>query len=182
MDVLLLVAIAVVMLLAVVVVRRRSLVASGVDTTSVAPESPGLIAMVARRAPGVAAALIALGTDVLYVLIIRSQDSPDELTVVTAMAIMLATAGLLALTGSFARSERAGTRLLASAAAILIPLGILAIFSIGSLLLTAGFLAAAGAFLASKRISRLDTIGAILATGAGVGVFLIALTVALSAQ
>jgi fucose 4-O-acetylase-like acetyltransferase len=97
-----------------------------------------------------AAAVIAVGTDVLYLLIIRSQDpgEPGDLTVPIVAAVIL---GLAVCAGVAAIASAPATRkiLLSIAAAGLFVMGVLGLFSIGLPLLVAGILA----LVASTRVA-----------------------------
>jgi hypothetical protein len=104
----------------------------------------GVVAI--RGRPGAAfaaaAAVVALATDVLYLVIIRSQGEQDPGEWVTVAVVALVILGLACCAGAAAVATRPATRkvLLAVAAVGLLVLGVLAIFSIGLLLLLAGLL------------------------------------------
>ena len=103
-------------------------------------------AVVLRGRPGAAfataAAVVALSTDVLYLSIIGSQGEQDPGEWVTVAVVALVILALAGCAGAAAAGTRPATRkvLLAIAAAGLLILGLLAIFSIGLLLLVAGLL------------------------------------------
>jgi len=88
-----------------------------------------------------AAAVVAIGTDVLYLAIIRSQGpgEPGDLTVPVVAAVIL---GLAVCAGVAAIASAPTTRkvLLSIATAGLFVMGVLGLFSIGLPLLVAGIL------------------------------------------
>jgi hypothetical protein len=101
----------------------------------------------ARRRPvslvGVAAAVVALGTDVMYVSIIRAQGTPPLTDGrFLFIATMIGVAGCAALAAAPALSGALRLALIGFSTGTLISLGIAGIFSIGIFLLTAGTLAA----------------------------------------
>ena len=80
----------------------------------------------------------------LYVALIAAADDPVENYGIVA-AVVAAIAGFAALAGGLAASPRTASRLLGLAGAVLVIVGVLAIFSIGLALIVAGGLALAAA-------------------------------------
>jgi hypothetical protein len=93
-----------------------------------------------QRYAGLAAAGIAAATDAVYLLVIESEEEPNNMRRVSLVAATIGTAACAAAIGSLI--SRAGVRLvlLGSAATALIVWGILGILSIGLPLAVAGVL------------------------------------------
>ena len=89
---------------------------------------------------------LALVAAALYVALIAAADDPVEnYGIVAAVVAAIAGAGFAALAGGLAASPRTASRLLGLAGAVLVIVGVLAIFSIGLALIVAGGLALAAA-------------------------------------
>ncbi|MFN2505030.1 MAG: hypothetical protein ABR540_12550 [Acidimicrobiales bacterium] len=93
---------------------------------------------------GLTAAVVALVMDAVYISIISSENE-GEWRAALGFGLLIGAGGLAAAVGSFFRPGPMRTTLLAAAAAVLLVVGVLGIFSIGFPLLVAGFLAAGGA-------------------------------------
>jgi len=134
-----------------------------------------------RRAPltALVAGAIALGMDVLYVVILRSEGEGDLYsTRVELIVASLAASAAVALGGWFVREPRLRLGLLTAASFTLLGWGFLAMFSIGLPVLVAGALLLASAsqaaddtsttersvITAATGVSALVLVGAIIAT------------------
>lgn len=93
---------------------------------------------------GLTAAVVALVIDAVYISIIESQDE-GEWRAALGFGLLIGAGGFAAAVGSLFRRGPTRTTLLGAAAAVLVVVGVLGIFSIGLPLLVAGLLAAGGA-------------------------------------
>jgi hypothetical protein len=93
---------------------------------------------------GLVAAVIALVMLVVYLMLIAAEDE-DDWGIVAVFAVLIGASGLAAGVGSVLAYGPARTGLLSGAAATLIVVGVLGIFSIGLPLLVAGWLAVGAA-------------------------------------
>src|SRR4249920_397205 len=112
-----------------------------------------------RRAPltALVAGAIALGMDVLYVVILRSEGEGDLYsTRVELIVASLAASAAVALGGWFVREPRLRLGLLTAASFTLLGWGFLAMFSIGLPVLVAGALLLASASQAADDISTTE--------------------------
>jgi hypothetical protein len=97
---------------------------------------------------GIVGSAVAAGAAVLYLVLIRSQGD-DGVTSTTAWALTFAIGAILGVAASYIRSSRAQSLLFAALAGTMLGVGLLAIFSIGMLLIVAGSLFALAAFRAA---------------------------------
>lgn len=111
--------------------------------------------MLKPSAPGLAAAAIALVTDVLYIAVILSEDNDPIVGVVLVVAVLIGGAGVACAMGSLSTDPRLRAALLWPAAAVLIVIGLLAILSVGLPLLVAGALASTAAVRARSSGAQL---------------------------
>lgn len=96
---------------------------------------------------GIAGSLVAGGTTVLYLAIIRSQGD-QTVAAVAPWAATLLVCAFVGVIASYVESPRGRSLLFAATAGTMLGVGFLAIFSVGTLLIVAGLLfavAAAGA-------------------------------------
>jgi hypothetical protein len=123
---------------------------------------------------GTAAALLAAGIDVLYLVIIASQRDRETIaaSLLEGRVVFVATFVALCAAASWigARREGGGAEPLAAAAGGLLALGLLAIFSIGVLLLAAGGLCLAAWVGRARTRGRLASAWAFLLGPAVLGV------------
>jgi hypothetical protein len=117
------------------------------------------------RALALGAAAVALGVDVIYLVAISAEDSPNDAGTVALVAGSIAAAAILALLAA-ARASGVQMVLLTASAAILVFWGILSLFSIGIPLLVGGFLAATAAVQAAERATP-DAFRAAIAAAVG---------------
>jgi len=99
---------------------------------------------------GLLAATIALVMDVVYVIAILSQDDDPVVGIVVIFIVLIGGAGVAVAIGSLRVSPALRAALLWPAAAVLMAIGLLAIFSVGVPLFVAGVLAAAAALGAGR--------------------------------
>ncbi len=101
--------------------------------------------MLKRSTPGLLGATIALLVDGGYIAVIVSEGNDPVVGVVLVFALLIGGAGLAAGIGSVRRQPHVRTALLWPATAILLAIGLLAVFSVGLPLLVAGGLTATAA-------------------------------------
>ena len=119
-----------------------------VDTHATARSTPISV-------PGIIAAIIAFGTDCLYIAIIREQGNfaVNERRV-GFIAANMATAGTAALAGALTRSVPLRLVLFGFATGALVGLGTVGFFSLGLLLLIAGIVAWFGWARSARSVGR----------------------------
>ena len=109
--------------------------------------------MLRPSAPGIVAAVIALAMDGVYLALITAEADNDTGQVLP-FALLIGGAGVAAGAGSVLRDPRMRASLLWPAALVLTGIGILAIFSIGIVLLVAGLLALTAAIRATGALAH----------------------------
>ena len=98
---------------------------------------------------GVCGAVLTLGVSVLYVAILISQGD-TSVAQSAPFVVLFVAVGFLGLAASFTTKSRLRLQLFAVCAVVMLLVGVLAIFSIGILLLVAGLLFASAAMSARR--------------------------------
>lgn len=106
--------------------------------------------MLKRSPAGLVAAAITLFMELIYITAIASQDDDPVLGIVVLFIVLIGAACVAVAIGSLRVTPRLRAALLWPASAVLLAIGLLAIFSIGLPLLVAGILAAAAALGAGR--------------------------------
>lgn len=124
--------------------------------------------MVTRKL-GLIAAAVAVGTALAYVVLISSEGERKDIGVAVFVTALIGGAGAAAWVGAVTPDLAKKRILLGAATGALLSMGILAIFSIGLLLLVAGIVSAVAwvrGMVAQGGASRLTAVGAFLAAAA----------------
>ena len=100
-------------------------------------------------AAGVCGGVLTLAVSVLYVAILISQGD-TSVAQSTPWVVLFVAVGLLGLAASFTTRSRLRLQVFAVCAAVMLAVGVLAIFSIGILLVAAGLLFASAAINARR--------------------------------